>query len=146
LNGQIPALCNRRAGELAERWGKAPAAGSDAHTLVSLGRTYTQVPDARSKEQFFNGLRRGRAWVCGEHGNYWKLTRAVWELSCAMMREKPWTLLLLPLAMAVPLVTLANCLREWAFVCHWAPRTCGPGRRGLVRLWAEPQQYPEAGV
>jgi hypothetical protein len=36
------------------------------------------------------------------------------------MYEKPWTLSLLPLALAVPLVTFANAVRELAFVYRWA--------------------------
>jgi len=124
LNGQIPKLNNRRAGELAENWGKAVIGGSDAHTMASLGRTYTQVAGARTKKEFMDGLRAGQATLIGESGGYWKLTRAVWSLGSAMMRENPWTLLLLPLATLVPLVTLANGLREFAFVSRWAPRTC----------------------
>jgi len=132
LNGQIPELNNRRAGELAESWGKSAIGGSDAHTLASLGRTYTQVTGARTKKEFLDGLRWGRASVMGESGGYWKLTRAVLALGSAMMREKRWTMLLLPLAPLVPVVTLANCLREFAFVSRWASRTCRPRTRPAV--------------
>jgi len=126
LNGQIPELNNRHAGELAENWGKVTIGGSDAHTLASLGRTYTEVPGARTKTEFMDGLRAGRATLVGESGGYWKLTRAVWSLSSAMMRENRWTLLLSPLMALVPAVTLANCVREFAFVSRWAPRMCRP--------------------
>lgn len=129
LNGQIPELNNRRAGELAESWGKAAIGGSDAHTLASLGRTYTQVAGARTKREFLDGLRARRASLHGESGGYWKLTRAVWSLGTAMMRENYWTLGLLPLGALVPLVTLANSLREFAFVSRWAARTCRPRTR-----------------
>ena len=120
LNGQIPALCNRRASELAARLKKATVGGSDAHTLASLGWTYTQVSGARNKDEFMEHLRRGQASLHGQSGSYSKLTRAVWQLGTQMMREKPWTLSLLPLALVVPLVTLANALRELAFVYRWA--------------------------
>jgi hypothetical protein len=73
------------------------------------------------------------------------LTSAVLELGCRMMREKPWTLFLLPLAVAIPAVTLANCAREFAFVYRWASRTCAPHGRAIPR-WVEPQRSPEAGV
>jgi predicted metal-dependent phosphoesterase TrpH len=147
LNGQIPALCNRRAGDLAARFGKAVVGGSDAHTLASLGRTYTEVPGARTKREFLDGLRRGQASLRGESGSYWKLTGAVWKLGFAMMRERPWTLCLLPLAVAVPLTTMANCVRELAFVCYWAPRTCMPRKRSIAGApgWIEPRQSQEAG-
>ncbi len=126
LNGQIPKLNNRRATELAESWGKAVIGGSDAHTVASLGRTCTRVAGARTKQEFLDGLRAGQASLIGESGSYWKLTQAVWSLGSAMMREKPWTLFLLPLTALVPAVILANCLREFAFVSRWAPRTCRP--------------------
>lgn len=140
LNGQIPALCNRRASELAARLKKAIVGGSDAHTLASLGCTYTQVSGVRSKDEFMEHLRRGRASLHGQSGSYSKLTRAVWKLGAQMMCEKPWTLSLLPLALAVPLVTFANAVRELAFVYRWA-------RGGTIR----PQQpaiigCEEAGV
>jgi len=128
LNGQIPALNNRRAGDLAESWGKAGIGGSDAHTLAALGRTYTRVNGARTKREFLDGLRAGRATLHGESGSYWKLTRAVLELGISMMRENRWTLPLLPLAVVVPIITLANCVREFAFVSRWAPRMCRPRR------------------
>jgi len=114
LNGQIPALCNQRASDLALRLRKAVVGGSDAHT------TYTRVPGVRTKEEFMERLRRGHASLHGESGGYWKLTRAVWKLGSEMMRERPWTLSLLPLALAVPLVTLVNAFRELAFVHRWA--------------------------
>jgi len=124
LNGQIPALNNRRAGELAATWDKAIIGGSDAHTLAAAGRTYTRVAGARTKKEFLDGLRLGRASLVGESGSGWKLTRAVWSLGSDMMRETPWTLFLLPLAALVPGVILANCVREFAFVTRWAARTC----------------------
>jgi predicted metal-dependent phosphoesterase TrpH len=119
LNGQMPAISNRRAAELSAANGKAGVGGSDAHTLASVGRTYTQVAGARGKREFFDGLRSGRASIHGESGSYWKLTEAVATLALEMMRERPWTLLLSPLFPAVPLVTLANCIREAAFVHQW---------------------------
>jgi predicted metal-dependent phosphoesterase TrpH len=133
LNGQIPALCNQRASDLAVRLRKAVVGGSDAHTMAALGRTYTQVPGVRTKEQFMERLRRGQASLHGESGGYWKLTRAVWKLGSEMMGERPWTLSLLPLALAVPLVTLVNAFRELAFVHRWARGgTYGPQQPAIL--------------
>jgi predicted metal-dependent phosphoesterase TrpH len=147
LNGQIPAACNRGAADLAMGLGKIAVGGSDAHTLASLGRTYTVVPAARNKQEFLDGLRCGRASLYGESGSYWKLTRAVWKLATEMMQEKPWTLLLGPLTLLVPLVTLANCFRELAFVHQWAPQACAPRQRPVLwgAGWAEAPQSPETG-
>ncbi len=143
LNGQIPALNNRRAGDLAENWGKAAIGGSDAHTLASLGRTYTRVSGAQTKREFLDGLRAGRATLHGESGNYWKLTRAVLQLGMAMIRENRWTLPLLPLAVLVPIITLANCVREFTFVSRWAPRVCRPRPAVYGPSWMEPRECPE---
>ena len=100
LNGQMSALSNRRAAELSAAHEKVGAGGSDAHTLASLGQTYTQVSGARSKREFFDGLRSGQASIHGESGSYWKLTLAVATLAREMMRERPWTLCLAPLFIA----------------------------------------------
>lgn len=47
-------------------------AGSDAHTLRRIGRTYT-ASQARSREEFFADIRAGRARVFGAHSNHWSL-------------------------------------------------------------------------
>ena len=47
LNGQMLDCANRRAAGFAARSNKIAMAGSDAHTLACLGRTYTEVPGAR---------------------------------------------------------------------------------------------------
>lgn len=139
LNGQIPALSNRRASEFAARLKKAIVGGSDAHTLASLGSTYTQVSCVRSKDEFMEHLRRGQASLHGQSGSYAKLTRAVWQLGAQMMCEKPWTLSLFPLAFVVPLVTLANALRELAFVYRWT-------RGGATLPQTAIIGYEEAGI
>ncbi len=119
-NGQMLAAANRSATSLAARWGKAPVGGSDAHTAASLGRTYTEVAGARDAREFLAGVRTGRAAARGESGDYWKLTRAVWSIGGAMMRERPWTLALAPLMALAPLVTLGNFAREAAFERKWS--------------------------
>jgi predicted metal-dependent phosphoesterase TrpH len=123
LNGQMLEIANRHAGAYAALNRKIALAGSDSHTLASLGRTYTQVPGARSHGEFLEGLRRGRTVTVGESGDYQKLTRAVLEIACGLMRERRWTLLLAPLLAGVPLVILANLVLETAFADKWGRRT-----------------------
>src|SRR5258708_27498489 len=96
-NGQILDSLNAAAAAYAERLAMAPVAGSDAHSLSSLGRTSTQVRAARDAREFLMGLRYGRGVACGESGGYVKLTRAVFEIAAAMMTEREWTLALSPL-------------------------------------------------
>ena len=69
INGQMLEMANRRAAAFAERHGRIPVAGSDAHTLASLGRTYTAVPGVRTASEFINGLKQGRSVVAGESGD-----------------------------------------------------------------------------
>ena len=147
LNGQIPARCNQQATKLAARLGKVVVGGSDAHTLASLGQTYTKVSGAHDKNEFLRGLRRGQATVEGPSGSYWKLTTAACTLASEMMLENPWTLFLSPLIIGVPLVTLAHCVHELAFTYKWAVRTCfrRQPERARVKRWLEAQDYSEAG-
>jgi predicted metal-dependent phosphoesterase TrpH len=118
-NGQMLPAANRYAAEMARRAGKAEVAGSDAHTIASLGRTYTEVADARTPAEFLDGLKRGAGAVRGESGDYWKLTRAVLEIGVSMLREHPWTVALSPLLAAVPLVTVGNLVCETYFAHAW---------------------------
>ncbi len=86
--------------------------GSDAHALASVGTAYTEVPGARDKEEFFDGLRNGAGRVAGESGSFSKLTRDVFSIAFEMMREKSWTTLLAPLALLVPAFTFLNYYDE----------------------------------
>jgi len=126
LNGQIPEANNCAAALLARDWGKAVVGGSDAHTLASLGSTYTEVAGAGDIRSYLRGLRRGQAHTRGASGNYFKLTRAVAEIGLAMFAEHPWTALVAPvLATAVPLATLINYVCEVLFERTWSRRLLG---------------------
>jgi predicted metal-dependent phosphoesterase TrpH len=125
LNGHIPANNNRAATRLAEDWKKAAVGGSDAHTLGTLALTYTEVAGADSADHFLEAVRQGRAQVAGASGNYAKLTRAVLGIGSSLVRERPWTYVLTPLMLAVPLVTLGNYLCELSFHARWS-RTMWP--------------------
>lgn len=139
-NGQMLAAANRSAAALAARSGKAQVAGSDAHTLASLGKTYTQVADACSAEEFLGGLRHGRATVHGENGDLVKLTLAVWAIGRDLARERPWAALLLPLMAAVPAVTVGNYFREAAFQRKWSRVT---EKRAPTPSWTETAEAAE---
>ncbi len=121
-NGQMLAIANRRAAEFASRAGKIAIGGSDAHTMESLGRTYTEVRGARNPEEFLAGLKLGRGRVAGISGDYWKLTRAIWSIGCDLMREHRMALLLAPLLAAVPVITMVNFALEYEFATRWARR------------------------
>ncbi len=125
LNGQMLAAANRHAAAFAERHGRIPLGGSDAHTLASLGRTYTTVAGARTGAEFIKGLKHGRGTVAGESGDVWKLTRAVGSIGFSLVGEKPWTAILLPLLSFVPAIMIVNFLMELSFAEKWGGRMAG---------------------
>ncbi len=134
-NGQMLALANAYAAEFAERTGLVAMGGSDAHTLASLGKTYTAVPGARTAQEFLEGLKQGRGQVAGDAGDTWKLTKAVWSIGASMMREKPWTAALTPLMALVPAITIANFFMELSFAAKWGNRmTKTPVSAGALLL------------
>ena len=139
LNGQMLAVANRYAEAFAARHRKVTVAGSDAHTLASLGCTYTQVYSARDRREFMNGLRRGRGIAIGDSGDYMKLTRAVGEIGFDLLKEMRWTVLLSPLMPLIPLITLAHLALETVFAHKWGRRMAGlldavPTQRALERV------------
>ena len=125
LNGHIPGANNRAAARLAEDWQKAAVGGSDAHTLGTLALTYTEVADVNGAASFLEAVRQGRGKVAGASGSYAKLTGAVLGIGSSLVRERPWTVVLTPLMLAVPLVTLVNYFCELGFHARWS-RTVWP--------------------
>jgi predicted metal-dependent phosphoesterase TrpH len=121
-NGQMLETANRCADEFAANARKIAVAGSDAHTMTSLGRTYTEVAGARDSREFLAGLRAGAGRVAGESGNYWKLTRAIWEIGTRLIRECPGAAVLSPLLALIPAITLMNLALESVFVAKWGRR------------------------
>jgi predicted metal-dependent phosphoesterase TrpH len=119
LNGHLLARNNHLAARLASHARRIALGGSDAHALRSAGSVWTEVRGARNKAEFLEGLREGHAQVCGESGNYWKLTLDVLAISSEMFREKPFTLLLAPLLLGIPAITFINHLLEGRFARKW---------------------------
>ncbi len=126
-NGQMLECANRGAAAFAARAGKIAVGGSDAHTLQSLGRTYTQVPGARNAREFLAGLRQSKSLVTGESGDYLKLTRAIFEIGAELVREHRGAALLAPLFALVPAITGVNYALELWFAQKWSRR--------VERLW-----------
>lgn len=129
-SGQMPAFHNRQATQLAERFGKVGLGGSDSHTLQSLATAYTEVPGARSKEEFLAGLRAKAALSRGTSGGYARLTRDVLCITAKMFQERPWTLLFSPIAVLVPAVMVALSIQEMVFARRLDARVRTCERRG----------------
>jgi predicted metal-dependent phosphoesterase TrpH len=118
-NGEMWPRANDSAERLASRLGKIAIGGSDSHTMVGVGRTFTEVPGARNVEEFFAGLRAGQGRVGGDQGSYGKLTADIFHIVWSLWMEKPWTLALMPLAPLVPVVTVGHWLNEIRFCQKW---------------------------
>ena len=56
----VDAADNDRALRYAKEHGLAMSAGSDAHTLVEVGRAYAEIPPFTTPQEFLAGLRAGR--------------------------------------------------------------------------------------
>jgi predicted metal-dependent phosphoesterase TrpH len=119
-NGQMWREANAGAERLATRLGKVGIAGSDSHTIVGAGLTYTEVRGARSADEFLAGLRAGHAVVKGAHGSYGKLTADVYRIARSLVLDQPWTIALLPLAFLLPAFTAGHWLNEILFCRKWS--------------------------
>ena len=120
LNGSMLARANREAASFARRWRKGTTAGSDSHTLRSVGNAWTEVPGAGNAQEFLDGLRAGHGRASGSSGSYIKLTTDVAYIISRLFRETPLAALLAPAVLALPAVTLVNWLSEAVFAGHWS--------------------------
>ncbi|HYZ84097.1 MAG TPA: PHP-associated domain-containing protein [Bryobacteraceae bacterium] len=127
-NGAMLKIANDGAGEMAKWLGKGEVGGSDAHSMAALGSAWTEVPGARTKEEFIKGLQNRCSVAHGESGSMLKLTRDVLSICHSMMLETPWTAPLLPLILGgVPLVIGINYWLEQSFARRWMARATGVG-------------------
>jgi hypothetical protein len=65
-----------RARRLAEEWGKAASAGSDAHTVSEIGRAYVEMPDFDGPEDFLSALAQGE--IVGQKSGYQAHFASTW--------------------------------------------------------------------
>jgi hypothetical protein len=143
-NSHMLERSNRQAAQLAKQWDKIGIGGSDAHALPSAGTAFTEVPGARDKEEFFEGLRAGLGRAGGESGGFSKLTRDVFLIAGEMMREKSWTTFLSPLAVLVPAFTYWNYRNERVFSRRWGAEILGePESRQRPHWISVPQSTAE---
>jgi len=133
-NGQMCPEANLSAARLAARMGKIAIAGSDSHTLAGVALTFTEVPGARTIEEFFAGLRALRGVVHGEHGRYTKLTTDIYRFAACVLKEKPWAGVILPLTIFIPAITAAHWLNEIRFCKQWIAKLEGKTKRPRM-LW-----------
>ena len=133
-NGQMWPEANASAARLAAKLGKVAIAGSDSHAMSGVGHTYTEVPGARTVDEFFAGLRTGRGRIHGMHGNYGKLTADVFSIVRSLFWDKPWTLAMSPFALLVPAFTAGHWLNEIRFCRKWTA-ALDHGEKRKRMLW-----------
>jgi glycosyltransferase involved in cell wall biosynthesis/predicted metal-dependent phosphoesterase TrpH len=80
-NGSRAAELNMPAAIYVDTQGGTGIGGSDDHAGVDIGRTFTEVPDAQTPEEFLRHLRRGDAEAGGEQGSAAKWTHAAMALA-----------------------------------------------------------------
>jgi len=152
-NGMMPDPVNRHAAAAARAMRRGQVGGSDAHSLGAVARAFTEVPQARSREEFTAALREGLAVPLGRSGSYALLTLEVARIFAAGVGEAAAgaaggpaaalrfaaTLALLPALPLIPLFTAAMHARErWFGLRHFrrfraahAPSAGRPRRAGL---------------
>jgi predicted metal-dependent phosphoesterase TrpH len=86
-NGMMPGPVNAAAERLAGAEGLPLVGGSDAHALQSVARAWTEVPRARTREEFLEGIRSGLCLPRGRSGSYAALTRDVASVFAGGWRE-----------------------------------------------------------
>jgi len=136
-NGCMLERSNLAAAKFARILGKAEIGGSDAHARFSLGSCWTEVPEARTKAEFLDGLRANRAKAIGESGSYWKLTRDVLWIGWQMLKQNPLTVPVLLLSPLAPAITAINYYLERRFANRWEPEVL------MERLAAPAEVYEE---
>jgi glycosyltransferase involved in cell wall biosynthesis/predicted metal-dependent phosphoesterase TrpH len=80
-NGSRAAELNMPAAVYVDTHGGTGIGGSDDHAGVDIGRTFTEVPPARTPEEFLRHLLRGDAEAGGEQGSAAKWTHAAMALA-----------------------------------------------------------------
>lgn len=142
-NGQMWSRANFEAEKFAQTHGKIGIAGSDSHTLAGVAMTYTEVPGARTVEEFFSGLRAHRGRIHGDHGSLGKITADVFRVTGAMLCEQPWAVLLSPLAVLLPAITAGHWMNEIRFCEKWS-QLINAGEQAPRRLWDLDAKFREA--
>lgn len=87
INGTRLPSQNRTAMCLAAATGKHMLGGGDSHTGRGIGLTWTEVPGARTRDEFMTGLRAGRGIAGGAHGGIRTMSSDLWRFAGNFMSE-----------------------------------------------------------
>jgi len=109
-NGSRLEVQNRTAECLALASGKAMLGGSDSHTERGIGLTWTEVPGARTADEFFDGLRQGAGVVGGQHGSQGTMASDILRFAASLYREQTVEMLRRPLSVRTPAMLSAAAM------------------------------------
>lgn len=87
INGTRLPCQNRTAMCRAAAAGKHTLGGGDSHTGRGIGLTWTEVPGARSRDEFMAGLRAGRGIADGAHGGARTMMSDMWRFTGNFLAE-----------------------------------------------------------
>jgi predicted metal-dependent phosphoesterase TrpH len=87
INGTRQPSQNRTALCLAAAAGKHLLGGGDSHTGRGIGLTWTEVPGARTRQEFMAGLRAGRGIAGGAHGGVRTMMSDMWRFTGNFLAE-----------------------------------------------------------
>jgi predicted metal-dependent phosphoesterase TrpH len=87
-NGSRLPVQNRTAQCLAEACGKICIGGSDSHTHRGIGQTWTEVPGARTRDEFVRGLFSGNVRVAGRMGSFFTMGSDVFRFTGNFLLEQ----------------------------------------------------------
>jgi predicted metal-dependent phosphoesterase TrpH len=96
INGSRLPTQNRTAWALAQSAGKGHIGGSDSHTGRGIGRTYTVVEGATTREAFMTGLRAGHARAGGQQGSYFTMASDMLRFAGRFYQERAIRLIKAP--------------------------------------------------
>lgn len=88
INGSRLGRQNRTAAALARANTKATIGGSDSHTGRGIGRTWTVVDGATTREEYMQGLRAGRGRAEGRQGSYFTMASDMMRFAARFYEEK----------------------------------------------------------
>ncbi|NQU44035.1 glycosyltransferase family 1 protein, partial [bacterium] len=88
--GDIERMANRHGivPPFPEPWKKNLTAGSDDHSSLNLTRTYTEVKNAETLEDFWTGIDQGRAKICSRSAQPPLLARSIYGIAYQFYKSK----------------------------------------------------------
>ncbi len=87
-NGSRLPSQNRTAAALAYAHRKTSIGGSDSHTGRGIGRTWVEVPGARTRDEFLDALHAGQGQPGGGEGHYFTMASDICRIATSFYAER----------------------------------------------------------